>query len=225
MFENLTVEATALTVEIALLRIALAFLLGVVTACLYLLTSDTPNGSRSFTTTLAMLSMVTAMVMMVIGNNIARAFGLVGALSIIRFRTAVKDTRDTAFVFLALAAGMAAGTTQTSIVVSAFAGVALCVFVLHRLGLGGAPGESVVLTFSALPDEFSEEASMDVVKKHGRLVALAGLHTQRQGQLIEASYLVTLRRSSSPHRLIADLTALPGMARVTVSPGNRLDEP
>ena len=50
------------------------------------------------------------MVIMIIGNNLARAFALVGALSIIRFRTVVKDTKDTAYIFWSLAAGMAAGT-------------------------------------------------------------------------------------------------------------------
>ena len=57
-------------------------------------------------------ALIVAIVMMVIGNNLARAFALVGALSIIRFRTVIKDTKDTAYVFLALAGGMAAGTSS-----------------------------------------------------------------------------------------------------------------
>ncbi|MBN1424756.1 DUF4956 domain-containing protein [Candidatus Fermentibacteria bacterium] len=225
MFENLVIEAGELTVELILLRVALAFLLGVVTAALYYFTNDSPGASRSFLHTLAMLSMVTAMVMMIIGNSIARAFSLVGALSIIRFRTAVKDTRDTAFVFLALAAGMAAGTTQTMLVVAAFAGVGVFVYLLHQIRFGGGTGSTVALTFSAAVDELSHEASMAVIRKHGRMASLAGLHTQRQGTLIEVSYTVELRRGASPHRLVADLTALPGIARVAVSPGDRVVEP
>ena len=58
---------------------------------------------------LVTLAMITAVVIMAIGNNLARAFGLVGAMSIIRFRTAVKDTQDLVFIFLALAMGSAAG--------------------------------------------------------------------------------------------------------------------
>jgi hypothetical protein len=224
MFDHLIVEANELTVELIILRVALAFLLGVITAALYYLTTDGPGGSRSFMNTLAMLSMVTAMVMMVIGNSIARAFSLVGALSIIRFRTAVKDTRDTAFVFLALAAGMAAGTTQTMLVVAAFGGVGVFVYLLHRIRLGGPPGSTVVLSFSAVPDEVSQEASAGIIKKHGRVVSLAGIHTQRQGQLVEVSYLVEMRRNTNPHKLVADLTALPGIARVAISPGDRTAE-
>ncbi|MCU0612437.1 MAG: DUF4956 domain-containing protein [Candidatus Eisenbacteria bacterium] len=224
MFEHLLVEADALSVDLVLLRVALAFLLGVATAALYWLTNDTPSGSRSFMNTLAMLSMVTAMVMMVIGNSIARAFSLVGALSIIRFRTAVKDTRDTAFVFLALAAGMASGTTETVLVVSAFAGVAVFVYVLHGLRFGTASGAAMVLTFSVVPDEHSQESSMGIIKKHSRMIALAGLHTQRQGQLVEVSYLLEIRRNSTAHRLVADLSALPGITRVAISPGDRVSD-
>src|SRR5215207_5755260 len=60
-------------------------------------------------TTLVLLTVVIAMVTLVIGDSIARAFGLVGALSIVRFRTVVDDTRDTAFVIFAVAVGMALG--------------------------------------------------------------------------------------------------------------------
>lgn len=60
--------------------------------------------------TLVMCGMIIGAVMLIIGSNVARAFSLVGALSIIRFRNAVKDPRDVAFIFLAMAIGMACGT-------------------------------------------------------------------------------------------------------------------
>lgn len=225
MFDNLVVEAATTTVEQAVFRIAIAFLLGMVTALLYRLTSDGPGSSRSFMNTLVMLSMITAMVMMVIGNSVARAFGLVGALSIIRFRTAVKDTRDTAFVFLALAAGMAAGTTQTTVAVASFAGVSAFAFLHHHIRLGNQVGNVVIITFTAAPDEVSHEAAMHVLKKHGRTVALAGLHTQRQGLVVEVSYLLELQRGTDARRLVADIAALSGIERVAVSPGDRVAEP
>ena len=70
--------------------------------------------SQSFTQTILLVALIVSIVMMTIGSNVARAFALVGALSIIRFRTVVKDTRDTAFVFAALAVGMAAGTANSN---------------------------------------------------------------------------------------------------------------
>lgn len=66
--------------------------------------------SQSFLMTLFLMGVCTSVVMLIIGSNIARAFSLVGALSIIRFRTAMKDPRDTGFLFAAMIAGMACGT-------------------------------------------------------------------------------------------------------------------
>ena len=66
--------------------------------------------SQSFIVTMFAMAVCTAIVMMIIGSNIARAFSLVGALSIIRFRTAVKDPRDTGYLFASMVAGMGCGT-------------------------------------------------------------------------------------------------------------------
>ena len=66
--------------------------------------------AESFTVTLVLLTILIAMVTQVIGDNVARAFSLVGALSIVRFRTVVRDTQDTAYVIFAVAVGMAVGS-------------------------------------------------------------------------------------------------------------------
>jgi len=96
-------------VGLAIGDLAIALLCGFLISLLYRWTYRGPAYSTTFVSSLASLSMITALVIMVIGNNLARAFGLVGALSIIRFRTAVKDTQDIVFIFFALAVGMAAG--------------------------------------------------------------------------------------------------------------------
>ncbi len=66
--------------------------------------------AQSFLVSLFLMGVATSVVMMIIGSNIARAFSLVGALSVIRFRTAVKDSRDTGFLFVAIVVGMGCGT-------------------------------------------------------------------------------------------------------------------
>ena len=68
--------------------------------------------AESFVATLVLLTILIAMVTQVIGDNIARAFSLVGALSIVRFRTVVRDTQDTAYVIFAVAVGMAVGANH-----------------------------------------------------------------------------------------------------------------
>jgi len=93
-------------------NMVLAFAFSVVVTFMYRFTHKGLHYSQSFSHTIVIVSVVVCIVMMVIGGSLARAFALVGALSIIRFRTVIKDTRDMAFVFSGLAVGMAAGTAN-----------------------------------------------------------------------------------------------------------------
>ena len=95
-----------------IINICLAFLLGIFISFIYKSTHKGLSYSQSFMLTLVYVTIIVSIVMMLIGNNLARAFALVGALSIIRFRTVVKDTKDTAYVFLSLVAGMVMGTSS-----------------------------------------------------------------------------------------------------------------
>ncbi len=92
----------------AALRLFVALLLGIAVAGIYRWTRG-PRAQRQLLATLVMLSVLLSITTLVIGDNVARAFSIVGALSIVRFRTVVNDTRDTAFVIFAVAVGMAAG--------------------------------------------------------------------------------------------------------------------
>jgi uncharacterized membrane protein YhiD involved in acid resistance len=93
-----------------LLAMAVSALLCFVLANVYRYTHRGTSYSQSFLVTMFIMAVATAVVMMIIGSNIARAFSLVGALSIIRFRTAVKDARDTGYLFAAIIIGMGCGT-------------------------------------------------------------------------------------------------------------------
>src|SRR5579859_3808395 len=91
-------------------RLAVALALGCAVAGVYRLTHGRRGEpAAGLTATLVMLTVLIALVTLVIGNSVARAFSLVGALAIVRFRTVVEDTRDTAFVIFAVALGMAVG--------------------------------------------------------------------------------------------------------------------
>lgn len=93
-----------------LMAMVISTLLCFMLAHLYRQTHRGTSYSQSFLVTMLLMGVTTSIVMMIIGSNIARAFSLVGALSIIRFRTAMKDPRDTAFLFVAMIVGMGCGT-------------------------------------------------------------------------------------------------------------------
>src|SRR4029077_13124208 len=93
-------------------RIAAALVLGVAGAALYPWARRGEYIAPTFQTTLVLLAVLIAMATQIIGDNVARAFSLVGALSVVRFRTVVKDTQDTAFVILAVVVGMSSGANH-----------------------------------------------------------------------------------------------------------------
>jgi hypothetical protein len=113
-------------------RMLMAFALGVLVTRIYGLTHhDEAAPTDSFLTTLALLTILTAMSTQIIGDNVARAFSLVGALSIVRFRTSVRDTRDTAFVICAVVTGMAVGSGHVTVALTGLPVVALAAYVLR----------------------------------------------------------------------------------------------
>jgi hypothetical protein len=113
-FEQLFSRASHGTADLGpmpmLLSMLLAFVLGQLVAWTYKRTHSGLSYSRSFTESIVLITMVVSMVMFIIGDSIVTAFGLIGALAIIRFRNVLKDTRDTVFVFYALVLGMALGS-------------------------------------------------------------------------------------------------------------------
>ena len=111
LLERSSAPVSGGVVENIVVALLLAFVLGHVIGWTYLATHKVLSYSRSFTQSLVLLTMIVSIVMLVIGDNIVTAFGLLGALAIVRFRNVLKDTRDTVFVFLALVIGMAVGCT------------------------------------------------------------------------------------------------------------------
>ena len=108
-------EFSAISMSDALIAIALSFALSLFIVFIYRATYAGVNYSRNFTSCLMMLSMVTTMVILVISSNMVLSLGMVGALSIVRFRTAVKEPADTAFLFWAIATGIICGAGYITI--------------------------------------------------------------------------------------------------------------
>lgn len=105
MFE----ETGSLNTEQIILNILVAVILGVVIYLSYYFTHAGGVYSKKFNVSLITLTILTATVMTVIGNNIALSLGMVGALSIVRFRTAIKDSRDTTYIFWTIIVGICCG--------------------------------------------------------------------------------------------------------------------
>lgn len=109
-FDTINPSITDFTIPDLAIAIFWSFSLSFIIAITYRGTHDGLSYSKSFTQSLIHLGFITAALMMIIGSSIVRAFTLIGALSIIRFRNAIKDTRDTVFIFYVIIIGMASGS-------------------------------------------------------------------------------------------------------------------
>ncbi|MDS0525435.1 DUF4956 domain-containing protein [Clostridium sp. SHJSY1] len=112
LFNYLNGSTKALTINDILINFLIAVILGMVIYISYRLSHSGAVYSARFNVSLVMLTLITALVMNVIGNNISLSLGMVGALSVVRFRTAIKDPRDTAYVFWAIAVGICCGVSD-----------------------------------------------------------------------------------------------------------------
>lgn len=121
------------TVEDLLLRVAVAVVLGLAIFVSYWISHAGTIYSQKFNINLITLTVLTATVMTVIGNNIALSLGMVGALSIVRFRTAIKDARDTTYIFWAIICGICCGVGQFMAAAIGSAAVFVVLLVLGRV--------------------------------------------------------------------------------------------
>ncbi len=213
-----TTPETHLPLEELSIQVGASIVAGFVVAAIYRATILGRNRSASLPTTLVLLTVMTAILTLVIGGNVARAFGLVGALSIVRFRTVVDDTRDTAFVIFAVVVGMAVGANYALLAAVATVAVAI-VSAIMRWGVPAArlnvsPKMQLCVRVDAGLDL---AAVLAVMQKYASDVQATGASTAKQGAAMEVTYGVRL--GGEPETMIpfvAELHRLDGVQSVEV---------
>jgi hypothetical protein len=200
-------------------RLGAAFAMGFLAAGVYVVACR--RGERrpepSFLATLVLLSLLIALVTLVIGDNVARAFSLVGTLAIVRFRTVVEDTRDTAFVIYAVACGMCAGSAYYlgPVAAAPLVLVATWIFAGRRAKGPKLPSGRLVLRLSsAINVDGALRASLD---RHLPSHRLIGMATARGGSAWDATYAVEYPEPEQVAPLIVALSALDGVQGVELN--------
>jgi hypothetical protein len=216
IFNSLNANAPTIFLFDVIINVFLAFIFGLLIATLYRTTYKGYSYSTVFINTLIIITMVTAVVIMVIGNNLARAFGLVGAMSIIRFRTALKDSRDIAFIFFALAAGMAAGAGNHLIGLIAVPLIGGFIFILFLTNYGSRHKKELILRFWMTPEDRAEPIYLSVFSKYLSDYTMINVRSARLGQFLELSFYVRLKKIESSQDFIRELSALEGIERASL---------
>ncbi|RAW16044.1 DUF4956 domain-containing protein [Paenibacillus taichungensis] len=185
---------TTLTFSNAIITIGLAIIMGAIISLTYMKTNQSTY-SQSFTLTMVVLPVIVAIIILLIGSNIARAFSLAGAFSIIRFRSAPGDPKDIAYVLFTMASGLACGVGAFGYAVLFTIILCVLMFVLSRFNFGAKKSQQKTLKVT-IPENLSYEEALDeVFHKFNVVHELKKIRTTELGSLYELVYNVTIHES------------------------------
>lgn len=197
------------------LNLLLSFILSVFIGVMYKKNHRGLSYSQSLIFSFVLLSVTTSSVIMVIGNNLARAFGLVGALSIIRFRTVVKDTKDTSYVFFSLALGMATGTGSYALALISTVIFAIVDSILTATNFGSIRKHEYIVRFAFNPKKQTDDAYKNVFERFLAYAHLVDV-TVVSDDSVEYSYNIQLLKDADLSQYISELKKMEGVSHINL---------
>jgi hypothetical protein len=200
------------TLVIALL---LAFACGHAIAWAYMFTHSGLSYSRSYVNTLILMPVIVALVMLILANNLVLAFGLMAIFAMVRFRSVLRDTLDTAFVLAAIVIGLACGTLKfTSAIIGCLATVAL-MFYFWATAFGSRHRYDYIINVQWMRPSADLAELRQLLTRHSRTTICASQRSSEGYPGIDLSYRLLLRDPSRSSELLEELRNLKGVARVS----------
>jgi len=215
-FQDLTGVFSVTDVVISLI---LSFVLCAGIGWVYQITHRGASYTQSYVHTLVLNGMVVAIIMLVIGSNIARAFALIGSLSIIRFRNAVKETRDVGFIFFSMAIGMAGGTKFYLLALIAAVIISLAILIMSRFNWFARKVVSQILKIQVTNEAQFDTLFDPVFLKYTSSSELISVDSVHSGMLTELTYSVGLKHPDKIQEFLGEIKRLNGNQRVTLIAG------
>ncbi|OCT16351.1 DUF4956 domain-containing protein [Paenibacillus pectinilyticus] len=218
MIDSIFAQVTAgteLTLANALLTIIIAIVLGAMISFTYMKTQTAYT--QSFTLTMIVLPVIVAIIILLIGSNIARAFSLAGAFSIIRFRSAPGDPKDISFVLFTMAAGLACGVGSFGYAVLFTLILCILMFVLKVTNFGAKKATQKLLKVTIPENLGYEEAFDEVFKMFDIPYELKKVRTTELGSLYELVYIVTIDHLTSQKEFLDAVRCRNGNLDITLT--------
>jgi hypothetical protein len=203
--------------DYAVLSIALllAFLCGHAVAWTYMFTHTGLSYSRSYVNSLILMPVIVALVMMVLANNLIIAFGLMAIFAMVRFRSVLRDTLDTAYVLAVIVIGLACGTLKfSSAVIGCAATIAIMIY-FWATAFGTRQRYDLILNLQWTRPAAELAELLQLLNRHARSVLCASQRSSEGYAGVDLSYRLLLRDPARSHELMDELKSLPGVARVT----------
>jgi hypothetical protein len=216
-----TDAAAAVSMPDAFIAMGLSLIFGLIISICYLKTSRSMSSQHGFAVTLIMLPVILAIIILFVGNDVARAFSLAGTASIIRFRSSPGEPKDIGFIFFALAAGLSCGVGMylAGFVFTLFLTAVVLVLDKVRFGQKKNPPQTLKIT---VPEDLNyKDAFTDVLESNTEHYALKRVKTTDLGSLFEVNYQVVLNKGADEKSFLDELRCRNGNLSIvlTMAPG------
>jgi hypothetical protein len=215
IFGTATSDA-AITAQNLLISLAAAVAFGLLVSIVYMKTHETKTPSRGFALTLVILPAVITIIILLIGNSVARAFSLAGAFQIIRFRSAPGNPKDITYVLFSMAVGLCCGMGY--LVIGVIAALALCgvMVILEVAKFGKTKGLEQLLKIT-VPENLDYQSAFEgVLQKYTSSYKRIKVKTADLGSLYELHYKVTIKSESDEKAFIDALRCRNGNLNITL---------
>lgn len=197
--------------------LASSIVIGLVISLVYLFTHKKEGYSQAFCVALVLLAPIVGMVILLIGNNVARAFSLAGAFALIRFRSAPGDPKDIAFVFMSVVMGLACGMGYW--VYAALATVIICllIIVLHVTKFAAKKGNVYSLKIT-VPETLNYVGAFDeTLKKYTNSFKMVTVKSVDFGALFELTFTIDLKDNNDIRKMLDELRTMNGNLKIMLS--------
>ena len=209
--QSSSVNASMITLAYSLL---LAFILSSAIGWTYEKTFLGLSYSRNYVQALVLSAVVACTVMQAIGDNVGRGLGMLGALSIVRFRTSFKDPRDIMFLFASLGAGIGCGVFSWGAAMGGTLAFCIVAFMLSRTGLGTKHFFDGMLRF-AMPNESAPRQDIeDILRGNLKMFVLITMREVNGGDRVDVAYQIRLRATKPAAEVLTELSKVEGISDI-----------
>lgn len=213
---NASVTGTSIDISTAVLTLLISSFLGAIISLSYIKTSNTASYSQNFSHTLILVPTVIAIIILLIGSNVARAFSLAGAFSIIRFRSVPGSPKDIGFVLFSMAAGLSCGVGLFGYAILFTAILCLIMLILHFINFGAPDTEQSVLKIT-IPEDLDYKGVFDeILNDFTQSYTLSRVKTLDLGSLYQLVYTVTMRKQADQKKFLDSLRCRNGNLNITL---------
>ena len=212
-----TTTGEAFTLTNALLVIGSSLILGLAISFAYMKTHKKEGYASGFTISLTMLPVIIAIIILLVGNNVARAFSLAGAFSIIRFSSAPGDPNDSSFIFFTLAVGLTCGMGYIGY--AFIFTIILCSFVmlLNKLNFAIPKNKTSKLKIT-IPEDLNYDGIFDdILNKYTDSWNIETIKTRDFGALYEIHYIIHMKLDTNQKKFIDELRCRNGNLNITLN--------